>query len=72
VIKKLIGWSLLGITLFSCGVDLGAYFNTYYNIKSLAGRIERLEKFGDTLNVKKLYDSLEIKSAYLITIKSSL
>ena len=35
-------------------------------------RIERLEKFGDTLNVKKLYDSLEIKSAYLITIKSSL
>ena len=66
MIKKLIGWSLLGITLFSCGVDLGAYFNTYYNIKSLAGRIERLEKFGDTLNVKKLYDSLEIKSAYLI------
>jgi hypothetical protein len=63
---RLKGWPLLGVTLISCGVDFNAYFNTYYNLKNLAGRIDRLEEIGDTLNVKRLYDSLEIKSAYLI------
>ena len=56
----------MGVTLISCGIDFNAYFNTYYNLKNLAGRIDRLEEIGDTLNVKRLYDSLEIKSAYLI------
>jgi len=66
VIKRAMGWSLLGATLLSCGIDFGAYFNTYYNIDNLARRIEKLERMGDTLNVKRLYDSLEIKCAYLI------
>jgi tetratricopeptide (TPR) repeat protein len=66
VIGRLKGWPLLGVTLISCGIDFNAYFNTYYNLKNLAGRIDRLEEIGDTLNVKRLYDSLEIKSAYLI------
>ena len=56
----------MGVTLISCGIDFNAYFNTYYNLKNLAGRIDKLEEIGDTLNVKRLYDSLEIKSAYLI------
>ncbi len=63
---RVVGWFLLGTTLFSCRLDLGAYFNTYYNIKDVASRIERLEMIGDTLNAKKLYDSLELKSAYLL------
>jgi hypothetical protein len=49
VIGRLKGWPLLGVTLISCGIDFNAYFNTYYNLKNLAGRIDKLEEIGDNL-----------------------
>jgi hypothetical protein len=49
VIGRSKGWPLLGVTLISCGIDFNAYFNTYYNLKNLASRIDRLEEIGDTL-----------------------
>ncbi len=66
---KVWGWLSVGMAapfLTCANPNLGAYFNTYYNLRRLAKKIERAERKGDTLNLKPKYDSLEVKAAYLI------
>ncbi len=59
-------YPLLIVFVGCLGTNFSAYFNTYYNIQRIAKRLDRLERLGDTLAARSLYDSLETKCAYLI------